>query len=121
MVLECNKRKVGGWYEKIAANYLEKNGLQIKVMNYRCKLGKIDLIARDGDELVFVEVKYRSSGANGDAIESVGYGKRKTISRVAKFYLMTHYHTVDLCCRFDVIGINGNRIKWLKNAFEYTE
>ena len=96
MVLECNKRKVGGWYEKMAANYLKNNGLQIKVMNYRCRLGEIDLIARDGDELVFVEVKYRSSGANGDAIESVGYGKRKTISRVAKFYLMTQYHTVDL-------------------------
>ena len=118
--MKYNKRKVGGWYEKIAANYLKEKGLLIKEMNYRCRSGEIDLIACDGLSVVFVEVKYRSSDSMGDAIESVGYWKRKNISRVAKFYLMTHYQTIDVSCRFDVVAINGKRIKWLKNAFEYT-
>lgn len=116
-----NKRKVGGYYEQKAADYLKKQGVYIKVLNYRCKTGEIDIIARDGEHLIFVEVKYRSDEKSGDALEAVGYYKQKNISKVAKYYLMTHYHSIDLACRFDVVAINGDRIKWIKNAFEYIE
>lgn len=119
--MHINKRKIGGFYEKIAADYLKRNGLYLKVMNYRCKSGEIDLIMRDNECIVFVEVKYRRDSKNGDATEAVGYYKRKVISRVAKYYLMTHYNTVDIACRFDVVAINDKRISWVKNAFEYTE
>ena len=119
--MNSNKRKVGGWYEKIAADYLKSHGLHIKAMNYRCKLGEIDIVARDGDYLVFIEVKYRIDNKKGDAEEAVGYWKKKTISKIAKYYLMLHYNTTEIACRFDVIAINGNNIRWVKNAFEYTE
>lgn len=119
--MELNKRKIGGWYEQKAADYLRGQGLYIKEMNYRCKFGEIDIIARDGEYLVFVEVKYRSDERSGGAVEAVNYWKRKIISRVAKYYLMTHYNSVNLACRFDVVGINGKRINWVKNAFEYIE
>ena len=119
--MESNKRKVGGYYEKKAADYLKQQGLQIKVMNFRCNSGEIDLIARDVKYLVFVEVKYRSDKTSGDAAEAVGYWKQKIISKVAKYYIVTHYHTVDIACRFDVICFDGEEIRWLKDAFEYTE
>lgn len=87
--------------------------------NFRCRMGEVDLIARDGDYLVFVEVKYRGSEDAGGPLSAVGYGKQRTISRVAKYYLLTHCHTLDIACRFDVIGFHGPHIRWLKNAFDY--
>ena len=87
--------------------------------NFRCRMGEVDLIARDGDYLVFVEVKYRSSEEAGGPLAAVNGAKRRTISRVARFYLLTHYHTMDIACRFDVVGFYGPLIQWLKNAFDY--
>ena len=66
-----NKRKTGSRYEEQAAAFLEKQGLLVIEKNFRCKSGEIDLIARDGRYLVFVEVKYRSSGSNGYAAAAV--------------------------------------------------
>lgn len=116
-----NKREIGGCYEKIAADYLKKQGLYIKEMNYRCSQGEIDIIARDGEYLVFVEVKFRQNERKGYPLEAVGYCKRKVISKIAKQYLVSHYHTLDIACRFDVVGIMGEELIWVKQAFEYTE
>lgn len=77
------------------------------------------MIARDGDYLVFVEVKYRSSEDAGGPLAAVGRTKQRIISKVAQFYLLSHYQTLDIACRFDVIGFHGQNIRWVKNAFDY--
>lgn len=114
-----NKRKIGGDYEARAAGFLQKQGLTIKEKNYRCKMGEVDLVARDGKYLVFVEVKYRSDGRSGASLAAVDRKKRRVISRVAQYYLVTHYGTTELACRFDVVGFDGEEICWIPNAFDF--
>lgn len=114
-----NTRKTGTWYEQKAAEYLKCQGLVILAYNYRCRFGEIDLIARDGRYVVFVEVKYRRNGSSGVSLEAVTAAKQRVISRVAQFYLTVKYNSVDVPCRFDVVGIDGDRLQWKKNAFEY--
>ena len=61
----CSKRKTGAEYEQKAGAYLEGQGYEILEYNYRCRTGEIDIVARDGEYLVFCEVKYRASGGGG--------------------------------------------------------
>lgn len=112
-----NKRRIGAVYERQAAEYLKSKGYQILENNYRCRIGEIDLIARDGRYLVFVEVKYRSDGFCGNALEAVTVRKQHTIRRVAQFYLLSHHLSEDIPCRFDVVGITGTEITLVKDAF----
>lgn len=114
-----NKRKIGEFFEQEAVRFLEISGLKLLEMNYRCRFGEIDLIAQDGMYLVFVEVKYRCRRETGYAAESVDLKKQRIISRVADFYLMSHFHRQDIPCRFDVVTFDGDEIHWYKNAFEY--
>lgn len=114
-----NKRKVGQLFEQRAVEFLEDHGLKILEKNYRCRSGEIDLIARDDSYVVFVEVKYRHCEKTGYASEAVDGRKQRTISRVADYYLMCHFSSWDIPCRFDVVGIDGDEIHWYKNAFEY--
>jgi len=114
-----NRRKVGSTYEELAVRYLEKKGFQILERNYRCRFGEIDLIARDGRTLVFLEVKYRSSNTCGSPAEAVTRGKQKTICRVADWYCMVHRVSECQPCRFDVVSISGKKIEVIKNAFFY--
>ena len=112
--MEINKRSVGTFYENLAARYLEKQNVMILERNYRNKRGEIDLIGLDPDGwLIFVEVKYRSSEYSGNPLAAVDERK------VAAGYLMTHYRSLDVKCRFDVVGIEGSEIRWIKNAFEF--
>ena len=101
-----------------AAAYLKENGYQILERNFRCRLGEIDLIARDGSCLVFIEVKYRSSLKDGAPLEAVDRRKQKKIIRVAEYYLCMHPEKTELPCRFDVIGIEEGEIRLIQNAFE---
>ena len=94
-----------------AAAYLKKKGYRILEANFRCRFGEIDLIARDGAYLVFIEVKYRSSLKDGDSLEAVNRRKQRKIIRVAEYYLCMHQEKADLPCRFDVIGIEEERIR----------
>lgn len=112
-----NKRKVGAAYEKMAADYLKNQGYQLLERNYRCRIGEIDLIARDGRYLVFAEVKYRFTDSCGNALEAVTIKKQATIRRVAQFYLMTHHLPEDTPCRYDVVGITGKQVLLVKDAF----
>ena len=114
---DMNNREVGGCYERIAAGYLEKQGLTILEYNFRCKVGEIDLIAQDKNYIVFVEVKYRRDREQGWAAEAVGVRKQRKIMKVAQVYLLKKFHTVELPCRFDVISIDGDEISWYKDAF----
>jgi putative endonuclease len=112
-----NKRKIGGVFEHIAANYLISEGALILERNYRCKFGEIDLIALDGAYLVFAEVKFRSTGRLGLPSEAVNYYKQKRIREIAEYYLYSHGYPSQTSCRFDVISILGEQIRWIKNAF----
>ena len=87
--------------------------------NFRCRQGEIDIIGKDKDSLVFVEVKFRTGDNCGSPFHAVGSAKQKVISRVAMYYLTSRCRNTDIPCRFDVIGIEGNKITWLQNAFDY--
>ncbi|MCD7866889.1 MAG: YraN family protein [Clostridiales bacterium] len=114
-----NKRRVGAEYEDRAARFLTEKGLRILRRNYRCPQGEIDIIAREGACLVFVEVKARRGTAGGSPFSAVGPAKQKVISRVAEDYLARVYRRTDIPCRFDVIGFEGKEVYWLRDAFDY--
>lgn len=114
-----NKRAVGAAYEKQAGSYLERQGYQILEYNFRCRSGEIDIIAKDGEYLVFVEVKYRRDAGSGSPLEAVDHKKQKIISRTASYYCLTHGYGETTPCRFDVVAILGEEIRVIANAFEY--
>lgn len=117
MKKQQNRRKTGTVYEQAAGYYLEQQGYEILEYNYRCRRGEIDLIARDGGYLVFCEVKYRQDRRKGNPLEAVDIRKQRTIYRCAECYLAEH-RLENNPCRFDVIGVEGSRIRLIKNAFE---
>lgn len=112
-----NKRIIGSRYEEQAAAYLRQQGLIIQEQNYRDRYGEIDLIAKDGDYLVFVEVKYRRDADKGNPLEAVSGYKQRRIRKTAQAYLYTHRYSAEPLCRFDVVGIMNHEIQWIKNAF----
>lgn len=102
--------------EALAAAFLESRGLHIVSRNYRSRFGEIDIIARDGDTLVFVEVRERKSNAYGGAAASITTDKQKKITRTALAYLGST--GTPPACRFDAVLIAGQgRIEWLRDAF----
>ncbi|MDR2153663.1 MAG: YraN family protein [Burkholderiaceae bacterium] len=107
--------------ENLALAHLQATGLRLVQRNYRTPGrggGEIDLIAREPDgTLVFVEVRARASGSRGGAAASVDAAKRRRIVRAARRYLLCH-HRSPPPCRFDVVTIDGERIEWIKAAFE---
>lgn len=114
-----SSKEVGNQYEALAAEYLQKKGYGIIERNFHCRQGEIDLIARDGEYLCFVEVKYRASGEFGNPLEAVSPGKQKRILRTALYYLTVKGYGDNQACRFDVLGISPEGICLMKNAFEY--
>jgi putative endonuclease len=114
-----NKRALGTAYEKAAGAYLKEQGYEILEYNFRCRFGEIDIVAKDGAYLVFVEVKYRQGTAAGTPLEAVDYKKQRTISRTAVRYCCTHGYRENTPCRFDVVAVLGQEMKLVKNAFDY--
>jgi putative endonuclease len=108
--------------ELFAEQYLTQQGLVPVTKNFRCRLGEIDLIMRDGNTYVFIEVKFRKNSVFGGAISAISANKMNKIKHTATFYLhqagLNEYNTA---CRIDVIALEGNinkpSINWLKNAF----
>jgi putative endonuclease len=100
-----------------AAKFLESRGLQIVARNYRGRYGEIDLIARDGTTLVFVEVRARRSNTFGGAAASITAAKREKLTRTALQYLATLGRTPP--CRFDAVLLGGSTspVEWVKDAF----
>jgi putative endonuclease len=109
--------------ESMAARFLVAQGYQIVFCNYKNRYGEIDIVAMDGETLVFVEVKSRRSDRFGSARESVSRAKQKKISMVALGYLKST-GSVRRKARFDVVAVNSNasdpvnRIELIKNAFD---
>ena len=104
-----NKRMEGSRYEQ--------KGMDVLELNYRCRTGEIDIIARDGGYLVFVEVKYRKTKRAGYALEAIDSRKAGQVRRVAAVYLYEHGFPESAACRFDAVGIDGEQITHLINAF----
>ena len=105
----------GGRGEDDAAQFLERNGMQLVARNYRTRLGEIDLIARDGETLVFVEVRLRKDARFGGALASITARKRSRIAVAARQYLMRFTRVPP--CRFDVVCIEGGEPNWIRGAF----
>lgn len=112
-----NKRTTGSRYEQIAADYLETQGFRILMLNYRCRIGEIDIVAMDGNTLVFCEVKYRKTLKYGSPAEAVDYRKQNIIIRTAEMYVMEKRISTACPVRFDVIAILDQTITLYKNAF----
>lgn len=113
----------GRQYENRASRLLQSAGLEVVARNFHCKLGEIDLICRDGNILVFVEVRYRSNTRFASAAASVTAAKQRRLSATAQLYLQQRGLTERQRCRFDVLAFDETRsdsedgIQWLKNAF----
>lgn len=106
----------GGAAEEQAARFLAARGLSIVGRNFRTRLGEIDLIARDGATLVFVEVRRRASSARfGGALGSIDGRKRRRLEAAARLYLARL--RAEPACRFDVIALQGDEYTWLRDAF----
>ena len=112
-----NKRKTGFEKEQLAADYLSGLGMQILERNFYTRTGEIDLIAKDGDYLVFLEVKYRAGNRYGYPEEAVTPAKQQRIIRSARYYLYRQGLSETTPCRFDVLAIQGNQIRLIRNAF----
>lgn len=119
------RQRLGQGGEHYVARYLKNKGYRILNKNYRCKLGEIDIIARDGEELVFIEVKTRSGLSHGSPAEAVDTRKQRQISRAAQWYL-TEQTLFDSPARFDVISVllddaRQPAIEHISNAFDLCE
>lgn len=114
-----NTRKKGAAYEQVAAAYLQNHGVKIVERNYRNRRGEIDLIGKDGEYTIFIEVKYRKDDEKGSPAQAVNFAKQKTICKVADYYRMTHGMGEFSAVRYDVVAIEGNVITWYKNAFAH--
>lgn len=106
----------GALAEEQAARFLERQGLDIVARNYRTRFGEIDLIAREGATLVFVEVRMRSSDGYGGAAGSIGARKQARIVAAARQFLARIPR--EPVCRFDVVTLESDTPQWLRGAFE---
>jgi putative endonuclease len=106
--------------ETLALQHLVAAGLSLRERNYRCRGGEIDLVMQEGDGLVFVEVRYRSSIRYGRAEETVTATKQARLATAASHYLQRH--AVNCPARFDVVAIHpatagGHAVEWIRDAF----
>ena len=115
--------EIGQRGEDLARVHLEKKGLKFLTANWSCQMGEIDLVMKDGETIVFVEVKLRSSASHGEGVDIVGWQKQQKLIRTAKQYQQKEDYWGDV--RFDVISIldqgdDENTLEHLEHAFEAT-
>lgn len=106
----------GRLWEQRALTYLRMRGMTLVMLNYSCRGGEIDLIMRDKDTLVFVEVRQRDGTGYGGAAASISPAKVRRVVRAAQTYLLRYTRLPP--CRFDVLAVDGETIDWLRNAIE---
>jgi putative endonuclease len=107
--------------EDLACRHLTQNGFAILQRNYRCRSGEVDVIAREGDTTVFVEVKERTDASHGQGHESVTFGKRRRLIRAARLFAAAH-GLGERPLRFDVVSIDwderGPQLRHDRGAFD---
>jgi putative endonuclease len=115
------KKALGKKGEELALRYLKKNGYRIIERNYVCKMGEMDIIAKEKETLVFVEVKTRTSTSFGPPQLAVNFSKQRQMSKVALHFLKEN-HLEEVKARFDVVAIllgpKGEEIELIKDAFD---
>lgn len=115
-------RASGDHWENVALRFLESRGLVTLHRNFTCRLGEIDMVMRDGPEIVFVEVRYRRGVRFGSGADTVTWRKQQRLGAAARRYLMFNPGLWNARCRFDVLSIgreNGRLlINWIRNAFD---
>lgn len=115
-------RRTGDAFEERACAHLKRAGLRLVERNFHTRYGEIDLIMRDGETLVFVEVRFRRSSGFGDARASVSASKRQRLIHAAEGYLAAHPRLATLPCRFDIVAFDGGgaaaTAHWHRHAFE---
>jgi putative endonuclease len=115
-------RSVGLTAEGVAAAFLEERGFVILHRNVAAAGGELDLVAQDGDTLVFVEVRSRASTELGDPVETISATKRGRIVRAARAFLVAQGLDEErVACRFDVVTISGEEVTHLPGAFETSD
>lgn len=111
----------GARVEAAARDHLRRAGLADVAANARFRLGELDLVMRDGETLVFVEVRYRRRADFGGGAASVDRGKRRRLVRAAQQFLQAHPRMAQAPCRFDVVAADGDpdapRLHWIRDAF----
>lgn len=121
-----NTQQIGQSMEAKACDFLSQQGLTLIEKNYRTRVGEIDLIMREKQALVFVEVRYRQNQYYGTGSDTVTYHKQQKIIRTALHYLRYHRYSSQQAVRFDVVSIDKNdtdqqkksRLDWIKSAFQ---
>lgn len=107
--------------EQRALHHLQQHGLELVMRNFRCARGEIDLIMRQGDTLVFVEVRARRNDNYGSAADSVDARKQTKLNAAATIYLQQHAQLSTCPCRFDVVAISfasdPPQLDWIPDAF----
>lgn len=114
-----NSREKGQYYELQAQKYLVSHGLTAIERNYNCQFGELDLIMRDGEKLVFVEVKFRKNNARGGANYALSKQKQSRLRRTIYHYLAAKRLPTQ-SMRIDYVAITGEsapQINWIKNVF----
>ena len=118
-------QRTGDRGEAQALAMLVAQGLQLLGRNLHCAMGEIDLVMRDGNVLVFVEVRARGSSRYGGAAASVGPAKQRRLRHAAHFFLprlaRQHWHGTEPACRFDVVALEPDEMVWLRGALENDE
>lgn len=109
--------ETGFFGEDAAAEYLREKGMILLAHRYRAKPGEIDLIMKDGDTVVFVEVKTRLTGEAGWGLSAVNAAKQRRITRAATVWMMEN-HCVNALVRFDLVEVHGSEILHVPNAFQ---
>jgi putative endonuclease len=120
--MAATTRTTGAHWEDAALAHLVAGGLKAVTRNFSCRFGEIDLILRDRESLVFVEVRYRDDARHGGGTLSVGAAKQARLVRTASLYLQAHPELAALPCRFDIVGCSGSAsqpaFEWIRSAFE---
>lgn len=115
-------RAVGAAFESRAQRELEQAGLRLLVRNYTTRHGELDLVMRDGETVVFVEVRQRGGRRHGGAAASVTRSKREKLMRTASLWLAANPQHAHRPCRFDVVSYDGRgesaTVHWLRGAFD---
>lgn len=121
LVARLRPHRTGAAGEDLACRHLQAQGFAILARNYRCRSGEVDIVARDGEVTVFVEVKERSGRSHGEGYESVTLGKRQRIVRAARLFAAAHGLS-ERPLRFDVVSIDTGgpavRLRHDRGAFD---
>ena len=119
------KQQQGQLAETCALGFLQNKGLRLIERNAQYKFGELDIVMRDGETLVFVEVRQRKSDLFGGAAQSIDRRKMKKCALAAQCWLKQHVQFAKMPCRFDAVLLTGTennwQIDWIQNAFVYQD